>query len=118
MGRGAKPYLLPPPMVKNETVIEELDREDFGGLTKRYTEYALDFIQRNAEQPFFIYLPHNMVHGPHAASPAFLNKTGRGLYADTVAEIDWSVGQILHRLVELGMDERTLVLFRQRRWPF
>ena len=111
MGVRSKPFNLPPPLVKNETVIEELDPEDFGDLTKRYTEYALDFIQRNAEQPFFIYLSHNMVHGPHAASPAFLDKTGKGLYADTVAEIDWSVGQILDHLVDLGIDERTLVLF-------
>ena len=111
MGVRAKPFNLPPPMVKNEVVIEDLDPEDFGFLTKRYTEYALDFIQRNAKKPFFIYLPHNMVHGPHAASPAFLNKTGKGLYADTVAEVDWSVGQILDRLVELKIDKRTLVLF-------
>ena len=111
MGVNAKPFKLPPPMVKNETVVEELDPDDFGNLTKRYTEYAIDFIERNRENPFFIYLPHNMVHGPHAASPAFLDKTGKGLYADTVAEIDWSVGQILDRLVELGIDERTLVLF-------
>ena len=111
MGVRAKPFNVPPAMVRNETVIEDLDPEDFAYLTKRYTEYALGFIERNAEQPFFIYLPHNMVHGPHAASPAFLNKTGKGLYADTVAEIDWSVGQILDRLVDLGIDERTLVLF-------
>lgn len=111
MGVRAKPFGVKPPMVQNETVIEELDPADFGDLTKRYTEYALDFIQRNAEQPFFIYLPHNMVHGPHAASEAFMNKTGKGLYADVVAEIDWSVGQILDRLVDLGIDERTLVLF-------
>ncbi|MEO2019835.1 MAG: sulfatase [Fuerstiella sp.] len=111
MGVRAKPFNLPPPMVKNEVVIEDLDPEDFGFLTKRYTEYALDFIQRNAKNPFFIYLPHNMVHGPHAASPAFLNKTGKGLYADTVAEVDWSVGQILDRLVELKIDKHTLVLF-------
>ncbi len=111
MGVRAKPFNLPPPMVKNETVIEELDPDDFGYLTKRYTEYALDFIERNSEQPFFIYLPHNMVHGPHAASPAFLDKTGKGLYADTVAEIDWSVGQILDQLNDLGINDRTLVLF-------
>lgn len=111
MGVRAKPFRLPPPMVKNETVVEDLDPKDFAYLTKRYTEYAVDFIQRNSERPFFIYLPHNMVHGPHAASPAFLGKTGKGLYADTVAEIDWSVGQILDRLVELKIDERTFVLF-------
>ncbi len=54
MGVRAKPFNLPPPMVKNETVIEELEPEDFEYLTKRYTEYAIDFIQRNVDQPFFI----------------------------------------------------------------
>jgi arylsulfatase A len=111
MGVKAKPFHLPPPMVKNETVIEDLNPDDFGYLTRRYTEYAVEFINRHQKNPFFIYLSHNMVHGPHAASPAFLGKTGQGLYADTVAEIDWSVGQILDRLVDLGIDERTLVLF-------
>ncbi|MDF2375774.1 MAG: sulfatase [Verrucomicrobiales bacterium] len=111
MGVKAAPFNLPPPMVENETVIEDLNPEDFGYLTKRFTEYAIAFIERHQENPFFIYLSHNMVHGPHAASPAFLDKTGKGLYADTVAEMDWSVGQILDRLVELGIDERTLVLF-------
>ena len=111
MGVKATPFQVPPPMVKNETVVEDLEPDDFGYLTKRFTEYAIDFIERNREDPFFIYLPHNMVHGPHAASPAFLDKTGQGLYADTVAEIDWSVGQILDCLVDLEIDERTLVLF-------
>jgi arylsulfatase A-like enzyme len=111
MSVGAKPFGVPPPMVQNETVMEELDRDDFGFLTKRYTDYALGFIERNAERPFFIYLPHNMVHGPHYASPAFDGKTGKGLYADVVAEVDWSVGRILDHLVELNLDERTLVLF-------
>ena len=111
MGVHAMPFKLPPPMVKNETVIEALEPKDFGLLTKRYTDYAVDFIKRNAERPFFIYLPHNMVHGPHAVSEAFKGKSGQGLYADTVAEIDWSVGAILNCLVELGIDQRTLVLF-------
>lgn len=111
MGVRAKPFNLPPPMVKNETVIENLEPDDFGYLTRRYTEYTLDFIDRNSDRPFFIYLPHNMVHGPHHASPAFEGKTGKGIYGDTVAEVDWSVGKILDRLVERGIDKRTLVLF-------
>jgi arylsulfatase A len=119
MGRRAKPFGVPPAMVRNEKVVEELDVEEFGYLTKRYTEESIRFIRtvttKNKEQgtknPFFIYLPHNMVHGPHAASPAFLGKTGKGIYADAVAEIDWSVGKILDLLVELGIDEHTLVLF-------
>ena len=60
MGVKAKPFNVPPPMVKNETVIEDLEPDDFGYLTKRFTEYTIDFIERNREAPFFIYLPHNM----------------------------------------------------------
>jgi arylsulfatase A-like enzyme len=52
-----------------------------------------------------------MVHGPHHVSPEFRGKTGKGLYADGVAEVDWSVGQILNKLRELGIDKETLVLF-------
>ena len=111
MGMNAKPFHVPPPLVHNDAVIQELESGDMDFLTKRYTEYALDFIRRNAEQPFFIYLAHNMVHGPHGASPAFLGKTGKGIYADAVAEVDWSVGEILDMLVDLNIDGRTLVLF-------
>ncbi len=52
-----------------------------------------------------------MVHGPHHVSDDFRGSTGRGLYADGVAEVDWSVGQILDKLVDLNLDDRTLVLF-------
>ena len=78
-------------------------------LTRRYTERALRFLERNRDRPFFFYFAHAMPHKPLACSEAFYKKSGAGLYGDALAELDWSVGQVLGRLKELGLDERTLV---------
>ena len=80
-------------------------------LTQRYTARALDFIERNRAHPFFLYLPHAMPHKPLAASEAFYKKSGGGLYGDAVAELDWSVGEVLAKLKALGLAENTLVVF-------
>jgi len=111
MGEKMTPYHLPLPLVRNETVLQNLKSADQDLLTRQYTDYALDFIERNANRSFFLYLPHSMVHRPHHASPAFREKTGKGLYADVVAEVDWSVGQITEKLKEMGIEKNTLLLF-------
>ena len=46
-----------------------------------------------------------------------LQKSGAGLYGDVLAELDWSVGQVLARLTDLGLDSRTLVILHQRQRP-
>ncbi|MBB5032546.1 sulfatase family protein [Prosthecobacter vanneervenii] len=80
-------------------------------LTRRYTERALGFIERSKGQPFLLYLAEAMPHKPLAVSEAFYKKSEAGLYGDAVEELDWSVGQVLAKLKELGLDENTLVLF-------
>lgn len=80
-------------------------------LTRRYTERALGFIERSKGQPFLLYLAEAMPHKPLAVSEAFYKKSEAGLYGDAVEELDWSVGQVLAKLKELGLDEKTLVLF-------
>lgn len=87
-------------------------------LTKRYTERALQFITANRERPFFLYLPHAMPHKPLAASDDFYKKSGAGLYGDAVAELDWSVGEVLARLKELKLDNQTLVFFSSDNGPW
>ena len=87
-------------------------------LTKRYTERALDFMERNREKPFFLYLAHAMPHKPLAASEDFYKKSGAGLYGDVMAELDWSVGQILAKLDELGLEKQTLVIFTSDNGPW
>jgi len=80
-------------------------------LTQRYTERSLRFLKQNRDRPFFFYFAHAMPHKPLACSEAFYKKSGAGLYGDALAELDWSVGRVLDTLKELGLDERTLVLF-------
>jgi uncharacterized sulfatase len=87
-------------------------------LTRRYTERALKFLDDNKDRPFFLYFPQAMPHKPLSASDAFYQKSGAGLYGDAVAELDWSVGQVLGKLKQLGIDERTLVLFASDNGPW
>ncbi|MCP5119223.1 MAG: sulfatase, partial [bacterium] len=88
-------------------------------LTRRYTERALDFIERHRQRPFFLYLAHAMPHKPLAASEDFYTpETPDDLYADVIRELDWSVGQVLARLKELGLDDNTLVIFLSDNGPY
>jgi arylsulfatase A-like enzyme len=86
-------------------------------LTRRYTERALGYMERNRHKPFLLYLAQAMPHKPLAASEAFYKKSGAGLYGDAMMELDWSVGQVLAKLKELGLDEKTLVLFTSDNGP-
>ena len=79
-------------------------------LTKRYTEESIRFIQANKQNPFFLYLPHTMVHRPLAVSKAFAGRTEKLIW-DAIEEVDWSVGEILKAVAQAGIDENTLVIF-------
>lgn len=84
---------------------------DLAMVTERYTQRALDFIRRQRERPFFLYLAHTMPHIAQHASPAFAGRSKDGVFGDCVEEIDASTGRILDLLHELDLDERTLVIF-------
>ena len=101
----------PLPLMENEKVIEAPADRDM--LTKRYTERALRFIEQNKKNPFFLYFPQAMPGSTVKpfASPKFKGKSKNGPWGDSVEELDWSTGQILDKLVELGIDERTLVIW-------
>ena len=87
-------------------------------ITRRYTERALAFIEANRDQPFFLYLPHSMPHVPLFRSESFVGKSAAGIYGDVIEEIDWSVGQIIGKLRELELEERTLVVFTSDNGPW
>ena len=86
--------------------------------TKKFTEEALGFIDRNKDQPFFLYMPYTMPHVPIYASDDFLGTSERGLYGDVIQEIDWSVGEVLKKLEEEGLLENTLVVFSSDNGPW
>lgn len=80
-------------------------------LTTRYAEKAADFMRRHRDQPFFLELAEAMPHKPLAAAEKHYQKSGAGLYGDTMADLDDSVGTVLDTLKELGLEAQTLVLF-------
>lgn len=96
------------PIFRDDEVVEY--PADQTTLTKRYTEESIKFITANNEQPFFLYLPHTMVHRPLAVSKAFDNSENE-LITNAIEEVDWSVGQVLKALKDNGIAEKTLVLF-------
>ncbi len=87
-------------------------------LTRRYTQRAIDFLERHRAEPFFLYLPHAMPHKPLACSEAFYQKSGDGLYADVMAELDDQIGALLAAIHSLGLDDRTLVIFTSDNGPW
>lgn len=101
-----------------KTINANVTAEDQRNLTRWNTEHALKFIESNREQPFFLYMPYSMPHVPIYASEKFLDSTGKGLYADVVAEIDWSVGKVVAALRQHGLDKQTFVLFTSDNGPW
>lgn len=99
------------PLMRNEKVIDAPVDRDL--LTKRCTEEVLAFIERRKDEPFFVYFPQPMPGSTAApfASPAFKGKSKNGPWGDSIEEIDWSTGEILNKLVDLGIDSRTLVIW-------
>jgi arylsulfatase len=80
-------------------------------LTTMYTERAVKFIVQHKKEPFFLYLPHSMVHVPLGVSEKFRGKSKQGLFGDVMMEVDWSIGEIMKALESNGLEKNTLVIF-------
>lgn len=108
--------MLPLELYRGEQIIE--DPVIQGTLTERYTQEAVRFIEENADNPFFLYLPHSFPHVPLFTAGRFEGQSDAGLYGDVVETIDWSTGEILATLERLGLDENTLVIFTSDNGPW
>ena len=107
------------PLIEGNRVVNaKVTAADQAMLTTWYTQRAVSFIERNKNRPFFLYVPHSMVHVPLFVSDKFQGKSGQGLFADVVMEVDWSVGEILGAVKENGLDENTLVIFTSDNGPW
>jgi arylsulfatase A len=102
----------------NEVVNDEVDDEAQEQLTTAYTEAAVEFIEDNKDAPFFLYVPHSMVHVPLYVSEKFKGKSKAGLFGDVMMEVDWSVGQILDSLRKNKLENDTLVIFTADNGPW
>lgn len=109
--------MLPVQIMENETVaVASVDQRT---LTRDYTIKSVEFIRKNRDRPFFLYLPHPMPHKPLAASNAFYTpETPDDLYADVIRELDWSVGEIVDTLESEGLLESTIIVFTSDNGPF
>jgi len=109
----------PLPLMEGEKVVNpDLTEADLKQLTPLYTDRAVQFIEKNKDRPFFLYLAHSYPHVPLFAGDNFKGRSKRGLYGDVVEELDWSVARLLATLKQHGLESRTLVLFTSDNGPW
>ena len=106
----------PLPLLRNGEVIRKVP-EDQSFLTGAYTAESLAFIDRHHADPFFLYIPHSMVHVPLWAGEDFKGSSKNKVLGDCIEELDWSVGEIRDRLEQYGIAENTLVFFTSDNGP-
>ena len=97
------------PLIRNDKVIKR--PADPAELTRMYTDEAVKFIGANKERPFFLYLPHTMLHVPLGVSEPFKGKSNWGEYGDAIQELDHNVGRIFDALKKNKIDDNTLVVY-------
>ena len=107
------------PMIENDQVVDaEVTAEEQARLTTDYTDRAVRFIERSKDKPFLLFLAHSMVHVPLFVSDKFKGKSGKGLYADVMMEVDWSVGRIIDCLKREGLEKNTWVICSSDNGPW
>jgi arylsulfatase len=119
LAQGGKSHYPPLPLVEGNETTEFI--EDFAGqdrLTTLYAEGSVDFIERNRDRPFFLYLAHSMPHVPLGVSDKFRGQSEQGMFGDVMEEIDWSVGQVMEVLERHDLEENTLVIFTSDNGPW
>ena len=109
----------PLPLIEGNKKIEEINSHAaMDQITTRYTEKAVDFINRNKNKPFFLYLAHTMGHVPLGVSDKFRGKTEQGMYGDVMEELDWSVGQVVKTLEDDGIEKNTIIIYASDNGPW
>ena len=97
------------PLIRNEEVVKR--PADPAELTKLYTDEAIQFMEDNSKSPFFLYLPHTMLHNPLGVSDSFKGSSEWGEYGDAIQELDHHVGRIFDTLKRLELDDNTIVIY-------
>jgi arylsulfatase A-like enzyme len=97
------------PLLRNDEVVQR--PADPAALTRRYTDEAIAFIEKNRERPFFLYLPHTMLHKPLGVSEQFQGSSEWGEYGDAIQELDHHTGRLMDCLDRLGLAKNTIVIY-------
>ena len=102
-------------LMKNYDVVEQ--PVVLENLTARFTDEAVNFIRTNKDSPFLLFMSFAKVHTALFNTRPFTNHSVHGHYGDNVEEMDWSVGQIISAVEELGLKENTFVYFTSDNGP-
>lgn len=81
------------------------------------SEKAVNFIEKQKENPFFLFFSLHDIHQPRVANVEFIRKSLMGPRGDVIAQMDWCVGEIVKALDRLGITENTLVIFTSDNGP-
>ena len=100
--------MVPLRLLRNVEIIDPNPTQPY--LAREFTDEAIGFLNRNADQPFFLYLALKTPHVPLALPDAW-RKPERSAYIDSVEYMDWNVGRILKRVEELNLVRQTIVIF-------
>lgn len=108
-------------VLKNAKPKDDHDPFDDPHHVEAITEHSIDFLERNKDNPFFLYVSHHVVHRPLIEEPEFIskyeNKDGSDLEKNNpimgamIERMDDGIGRILDKLNELGLTENTIVIF-------
>lgn len=120
--------------IRNDRVTEQptssLKEEDKGGrqgpavagwrhkhVMPTLTDEVISFLQRNKQSPFFVYMPLNAPHTPHAPGDAFVGKSKLDIYGDFMVEVDHHIGRVMDELDRLKLSGNTLVIVTSDNGP-
>lgn len=79
--------------------------------------HAIDFMKVNKDKPFFMYFATNDVHVPRFPHERFRGKSPMGLRGEAIQQFDWSVGQLMKALDDMGLTENTLIIISSDNGP-
>lgn len=88
--------------------------EDFPHI---FTEKAANFIEKNKNNPFFLFFPFHDIHVPRLPNERFQGVSKMGPRGDAIVQMDWMTGRIMEELQKHGLEENTLVIFTSDNGP-
>ena len=95
------------------------DMEERIRIDREITDRTIDFIERGVQgdKPFFAYVPYTQTHYPVLPHPDFRGTTGKGNWADVLAQVDAYAGELLATVDRLGIKDNTLFIFTSDNGP-
>ncbi|MFT6620255.1 MAG: arylsulfatase A-like enzyme [Limisphaerales bacterium] len=104
------------PLMENEKIVElPVDQRT---VTRRYTDRAMDFIRKNKDNPFFLYLPHSMPHIPLYVPDDVYDPDPQNAYTCVIEHIDAEVGRVMKTIRDLGLSDNTYVIYTSDNGPW